>query len=78
MGIGSLKVFFGKKGRRNGAPPKFTSASGKIIRDIVIQLKKQKYVENYIKEGDKKLGLTVTKAGRTQLDKIAPIVSKDQ
>ncbi len=38
---------FSKKQRRGCQPPKTFRAGGKIIRDIVIQLKKQKYIENY-------------------------------
>ena len=38
---------FSKKQRRGCQPPKTFRAGGKIIRDIVIQLKQQKYVFIY-------------------------------
>ncbi len=71
LGVGTLKSHFGKKKRRGVKPPKFTRASGKVIREVVTQLKKNGYVENYAAEGDKTFGLVLTKQGRTELDKIA-------
>ena len=63
---------FSKKQRRGCQPPKTFRAGGKIIRDIVIQLKKQKYIENYGgKEDETNSGLFLTKTGRSELDKIA-------
>ena len=63
---------FSKKQRRGCQPPKTFRAGGKIIRDIVIQLKQQKYVENYGgKEDETNSGLFLTKTGRSELDKIA-------
>ena len=46
LGVGSLRVMFSKKQRRGSQPPKTFRAGGKIIRDIVKQLKEAKYVEN--------------------------------
>ena len=47
-------------------------AGGKIIRDLVIQLKNAGYVKNYgEKEEDSNSGLFLTKTGRSELDKIA-------
>ena len=63
---------FSKKQRRGSQPPKTFRAGGKIIREIVIQLKTAKYVENYgAKEEDNNSGLFLTKTGRSELDKIA-------
>ena len=63
---------FSKKQRRGSQQPKTFRAGGKIIREIVIQLKTAKYVENYgAKEEDNNSGLFLTKTGRSELDKIA-------
>ena len=60
---------FSKKQRRGSQPPKTFRAGGKIIREIVIQLKTAKYVENYgAKEEDNNSGLFLTKTGRSELD----------
>ena len=72
LGVGSLRVMFSKKQRRGSQPPKTFRAGGKIIREIVIQLKQAKYVQNYeSKEEDNNSGLFLTKTGRSELDKIA-------
>ena len=72
IGVGSLRVMFSKKERRGSQPPKTFRAGGKIIRDLVIQLKNAKYIENYGgKEDETNSGLFLTKSGRSQLDKIA-------
>jgi small subunit ribosomal protein S19e len=76
VGIGTLKSHFGKKKRRGVKPPKFTKASGKIIREVVTQLKKNGYVENFATDNERTLGLTLTKQGRTELDKIATKIVK--
>merc|ERR1711976_915281 len=39
IGVGSLKAFFGRKKRNGVRPPRFIRAGGKIIREIVHQLK---------------------------------------
>jgi len=62
--------------RRGRQPPKFATASGKILRNIVKQLREIGYVENRVRvsEEDQKkstLGLTMTKTGFTELDKVA-------
>ena len=68
---------FSKKQRRGCQPPKTFRAGGKIIRDIVKQLKEAKYVENYgSKEDEEDYGLTLTKTGRYELDKIASGIMK--
>ena len=78
IGVGSLKSFFGKKMRRGVEPPKFMKAAGKIIREIVKQLKANGYVENYgSKENAITYGMVLTKQGRTELDKIASKVVKE-
>ena len=72
IGVGSLRVMFSKKERRGSQPPKTFRAGGKIIRDLVIQLKNAKYIENFGgKEDETNSGLYLTKSGRSQLDKIA-------
>ena len=72
LGVGSLRVMFSKKQRRGSQPPKTFRAGGKIIRELVIQLKQAKYVQNYeSKEEDNNSGLFLTKTGRSELDKIA-------
>ena len=79
IGVGSLKSFFGKKMRRGVEPPKFMKAAGKIIREIVKQLKANGYVENYGTKGNAvTYGMVLTKQGRTELDKIASKVVKEQ
>ena len=77
IGVGSLRSFFGKKMRRGVEPPKFMKAAGKIIREIVKQLKANGYVENYgVKGNSVTYGMVLTKQGRTELDKIASKVMK--
>ena len=79
LGVGSLRVMFSKKQRRGSQPPKTFRAGGKIIRDIVKQLKEAKYVENLGKkeeEDEDGFGLTLTKTGRSELDKIAAGIMK--
>jgi small subunit ribosomal protein S19e len=72
IGVGSLRVMFSKKERRGSQPPKTFRAGGKIIREIVIQLKNADYIKNYGgKEDETNSGLYLTKSGRSQLDKIA-------
>ena len=67
---------FGKKKRRGSQPPTFMEHSGKILRNISKQLKEIGYIENrvLVLEDDNKkrlLGLSLTKAGHTELDKVA-------
>jgi len=72
LGVGSLRSMFSKKQRRGSQPPRTFRAGGKIIRELVIQLKGKEYIDNYGKgdeETDK--GLHLTKKGRSELDKIA-------
>ena len=77
LGVGSLRIMFSKKQRRGCQPPKTFKAGGKIIRDIVKQLKEAKYVENFGKKEDEDdFGLTLTKTGRSELDKIAAGILK--
>ena len=79
IGVGSLKSFFGKKMRRGVEPPKIMKAAGKIIREIVKQLKANGYVENYGTKGNAvTYGMVLTKQGRTELDKIASKIVKEQ
>ena len=77
VGVGSLRSMFSKKQRRGSQPPKTFRSGGKIIRDLVIQLKGAKYVENYKGDEEDNLhGLTLTKTGRSELDKIAAGIMK--
>ena len=72
LGVGSLRSMFSKKQRRGAQPPRTFRAGGKIIRELVIQLKGKEYIDNYgqnEEETDK--GLHLTKKGRSELDKIA-------
>ncbi len=77
LGVGSLRSMFSKKQRRGSQPPKTFRSGGKIIRDLVIQLKGAKYVENYKGEEEESFhGLHLTKTGRSELDKIAAGIMK--
>ena len=77
VGVGSLRSMFSKKQRRGSQPPKTFRSGGKIIRDLVIQLKGAKYVENYKGEEEEDLhGLHLTRTGRSELDKIAAGIMK--
>ena len=76
LGVGSIRSLLGKKHRRGRLPSVTSRGSGKIIRDIVTQLKKNGYVENYASTDGATLGLLVTKSGRSELDKIASRVLK--
>ena len=72
LGVGSLRSMFSKKQKRGSQPPRTFRAGGKIIRELVIQLKGKEYIDNYgqnEEETDK--GLHLTKKGRSELDKIA-------
>ena len=72
IGVGSLRSMFSKKQRRGSQPPKTFRAGGKIIRDLVIQLKAKEYIDNYGKNEDESdHGLHLTRTGRSELDKIA-------
>ena len=72
LGVESLRSMFSKKERRGSQPPKTFKAGGKIIRELVIQLKNAGYVDNYgKKENESQFGLFLTKKGISELDKIA-------
>jgi small subunit ribosomal protein S19e len=73
-----LRSHFGKKKRRGVQPPKHMKASGKILREVVTQLKKNGYVENYANESGNTFGLVLTRQGRAELDKIATKLVKDK
>ena len=77
VGVGSLRSMFSKKQRRGSQPPKTFRSGGKIIRDLVIQLKGAKYVENYKGDEEESFhGLHLTRTGRSELDKIAAGIMK--
>ena len=73
LGVGSLRSMFSKKQRRGSQPPKAFRSGGKIIRDLVIQLKAKEYIDNYGKNEEDATdhGLYLTRTGRSELDKIA-------
>ena len=73
LGVGSLRSMFSKKQRRGSQPPKAFRSGGKIIRDLVIQLKAKEYIDNYGKDEEEATdhGLYLTRTGRSELDKIA-------
>ena len=71
LGVGSLRSMFSKKQRRGSQPPRTFRAGGKIIRELVIQLKNAGYIQNYGGEEETNSGLFLTKTGRSELDKIA-------
>ena len=65
---------FGKKKRGSVKSPRFTQAGGKILREVVKQLKAAKYVSNKftVKDGEThSVGLHLTPLGITELDKVA-------
>lgn len=76
FGIGTLKSAYRKKFRRGTLPSVTSKAGGKIIRDIVKQLKSAGYVENYGNTEGVKLGLLLTKSGKSALDKVAATLKK--
>lgn len=79
IGIGSIKTFLGKKKRRGSQPPKFHQAAGKVIREVVAQLKANGYVENFCEKAEHiTFGMVLTKQGRTELDKIASKIMKSK
>jgi small subunit ribosomal protein S19e len=70
LGVGTLKRILGKKDRRGSQPNIFSKAAGKIIRNILQQLKKLNYVESYCTAENTTMGLTMTKLGKSQLEMI--------
>ena len=65
---------FGKKKRGSVKSPKFTTAGGKILREVVKQLKVAKYISNKftVRDGiSHPVGLHLTPLGITELDKVA-------
>lgn len=76
LGVGSIKSRLGKKHRRGVNACVTSRAGGKIIRDIIGQLKANKYVENYASTEGNTLGLLITKAGKSALDKVAATIKK--
>ena len=51
-------------------------AGGKIIREVISQLKKNGYVENYANREQQTFGLLITKTGRSEMDKVATRVAR--
>ncbi len=73
-----MKAFLGKKKRNGVRPPRYSKSGGKIIREVVSQLKKNGYVENYANQEGNTFGLVLTKTGRAELDKIASRLIKER
>ncbi len=66
------------KKRRGVNPPKTFRSGGKVIREVVSQLKKNGYVENYANQEGHTFGLVLTKTGRAELDKIASRIIRER
>ena len=73
-----MKAFLGKKKRNGVRPPRYSKSGGKIIREVVSQLKKNGYVENYANQEGSTFGLVLTKSGRAELDKVASRLIKER
>jgi small subunit ribosomal protein S19e len=74
LGIQTLKAMFGKKKRGSVKSPRFTHAGGKVLREVVKQLRTAKYISNKftVKDGEShSVGLHLTPLGITELDKVA-------
>jgi ribosomal protein S19E (S16A) len=72
---------FGMKKRGSVKAPKFARAGGRILREIVKQLKNSKYVANKftLRNGESQsIGLHVTNLGITELDKVASKIIKSK
>ena len=79
IGVGTLKSFFGKKFRRGCQPPTSSKAAGKIIRTIIHQLRDAELIEELKNiEQNSSLGYTISKKGRSELDKIAAKCVREQ
>jgi ribosomal protein S19E (S16A) len=81
LGIQTLKAMFGKKKRGSVKSPKFTHAGGKVLREVVKQLKAAKYISNKfsVKDGEThSVGLHLTPLGITELDKVASKIIKSR
>ena len=78
IGLGSLKAIFGRKKRGGVRPPKYVKAGGKVLREVVKQLKLNGYVDNYATQEGSTFGLVLTKTGRSELDKIANRLVKER
>jgi ribosomal protein S19E (S16A) len=79
LGIRTLRALLGKKKRGSVKAPKFALAGGKILREIIRQLKNSKYVANKfaVREGENfTVGLHMTPLGITELDKVASKIVK--
>ena len=76
-----MRAAFGKNKRGSVASPKFALAGGKILREIVKQLKNSKYMANKftIRDGENHtVGLHLTNLGITEMDKVASKIVKSQ
>ena len=68
IGVNKLRTKFGSKKNRGTRPEKFYRASGKIIRNILQQLEKNKLIEQKAVGVHK--GRVITKEGKSLLDKL--------
>jgi len=81
LGIGALKAMFGKKKRGSVKSPRFTTAGGKVLRQVIKQLKDAQYVANKKKLNNgvfQTIGLYLTPLGITELDKVASKIIKSR
>lgn len=63
---------------RNGVrPPSHIKAGGKIIREVIKQLKTAKHIENYAVSNNVTMGMYLTPKGKTELDKISSGLRRD-
>jgi len=75
--VGQLRQVYGGKWRRGTAPPRFSLASGGILRKILQDLEKAKIVSTI--EGANGGGRTITDEGQRALDSVAcKIVNGDE
>ena len=69
IGVQKLRVKYGSKKNRGHSPEKFYKGSGKILRDILLQLEKAELVK-FQKDGVHK-GRVITAKGKSLVDKSA-------
>jgi|YelNatPaOPRAMG01_1025707.scaffolds.fasta_scaffold08662_4 small subunit ribosomal protein S19e len=74
VGVGSLRVHYGKRKKRGVKPEKHRKAGGKIIRKALQELEKL----GYIQKSKTKAGRELTPKGRKLLDKIAFEIYKEE
>lgn len=78
LGIQTLKVALGGRQSRGAQPNTHAKHAGKVIRNIVQQLRENKLVEMYYDAEKVPKGLVITKHGRKYLDTLANRLAKSQ